>query len=175
MKKNICKEWGGNEKVQKERERRWGGKGKREAQWVIATATAIGVLQSSRARWKNGSCDSADAHGPVCARPAMVLLIAAGDAGTVTCAAAPRPCPACAWHPCAAAPRGCWPQVGRTRRDRRAQRYSACKRTGPRATLVERRPLLARQPHSCARLTVSAAPASVLQGPGSLRRQRQRP
>ena len=36
-------------------------------------------------------------------------------------------------------------------------------------------PFLARQPHSCARLTVSAAPASVLQGPGSLRRQRQRP
>ena len=36
-------------------------------------------------------------------------------------------------------------------------------------------PYLARQPHSCARLTVSAAPASVLQGPGSLRRQRQRP
>ena len=30
----------------------------------------------------------------------MVLLIAAGDAGTGTCAAAPRPCPACAWRPC---------------------------------------------------------------------------
>ena len=88
------------------------------------------VIQSSRARWKNGSCDTADAHGPVCARPAMVLLIAAGDAGTGTCAAAPRPCQRV---------RGCWPQVGRTRRDRRAQRYSACKRTGPRAALVERR------------------------------------
>ena len=50
------------------------------------------VLQSCRARCKNGSCDTADAHGPVCARPAMVLLIAAGDAGTGTCAAAPRPC-----------------------------------------------------------------------------------
>ena len=50
------------------------------------------VLPSSRARWKNGSCDTADAHGPVCARPAVVLLIAAGDAGTGTCAAAPRAC-----------------------------------------------------------------------------------
>ena len=132
------------------------------------------VLPSSRARWKNGSCDTADAHGPVCARPAVVLLIAAGDAGTGTCAAAPRACQ-------------------RVRGTRVRQHLAgAGRRLGAHGETVVRSdtvhanglarvrhwwsggPFLARQPHSCARLTVSAAPASVLQGPGSLRRQRQR-
>ena len=132
------------------------------------------VLPSSRARWKNGSCDTADAHGPVCARPAVVLLIAAGDAGTGTCAAAPRACQ-------------------RVRGTRVRQHLAgAGRRLGTHCETVVRSdtvhanglarvrhwwsggPYLARQPHSCARLTVSAAPASVLQGPGSLRRQRQR-
>ena len=122
------------------------------------------VLHRSRARWKNGSCDTADAHGPVCARPAVVLLIAAGDAGTGTCAAAPRAC-----------------QRVRGTRVRQhlagaGRRLGAHGETVVRSDTVHANGLArvrhwwsggpsARQPHSCARLTVSAAPASVLQGP----------